>query len=295
MFMPRHETSFRQDALGQKTVPMEVRMRIPLMLLPLCTLGLVAGIVSGCGNTLPIVPKIPPKTTHDPLPAKRSSDSHSSPVRYGPQLEGTITAIHPGSQTTVTLRNVQEALKNNGPFHHHATLTVTLGAGRFVSPGHWRASGDAMDLFIGESIAAVPGAIAKTITGNPHGFPGIVYRIRGSVVTLQKLTFVGNNAQGAAIYRLEPTLTRFHVAPYSRFSWEGNGRESMPYSHLRVGQLVDGLWEGSKAYPIADQWTIFPSAKAFGAILEYPHDKTLQYHRPEHSRRHGRQHSPLNS
>lgn len=255
-------------------------MRLSHILLALGIFGLLASGVSGCGNTAPVVPSIPPKTTHGHAPAKQSSDSHGGPVRYGPQLEGTIIAIHPGSKTTVTLRNVQEALKTNGPFHHHATLTVTIGVGRWVSPGHWRASGDAMDLFVGESIAAVPGAIAKTITGNPHGFSGIVYRIRGSFVTLQQLTFVGNNAQGAAIYRLEPTLTRFHVTPYSRFSWKGNGRESMPYSHVRVGQFVDGLWEGSSMYPIADQWTIFPSAQAFGAVLKQPGYQTLQYRNP---------------
>ncbi len=211
-----------------------------------------------------------------PQKPKESTARHGAPVRYGPQLEGTIVAIHPGPKTRVTLRNVQEVLKNNGPFHHHPILTVTLGPGKFVSPGHWQAAGDAMDLFIGESIAAVPDAIASTITGNPHNFSGIVHGIQGSLVTLQKVTFVGDNSHGTAIYRLQPTLTRFHVTPYSRFSWEGNGGQSLPFSHLRVGQFVDGAWEGSKDYPIADQWTVFPSAKAFGAVLEKPDGRKPQ-------------------
>lgn len=188
-----------------------------------------------------------------------------------PQLEGTIARIHPGTRTILHLVNVQEVLRTNGPFHHHTTLTVTIGPGRWVGTGHWQGVHDTMDLFVGESIMATPGRISATIAGQSIGFFGVVYRIQGNLVTLQKTHFVGDNGQGQSIYRLIPTLTAFHITPYTRIDWEGNSTATMAPSQLRVGQFIDGLWEGSPSYPIADQWTVFPAAASFnGAPLQTP-------------------------
>lgn len=217
----------------------------------LATLTLALPLLSGCG-TVPVV-------------------NLGCNGCFPPQLEGTIARIHPGSRTILHLVNVQEILKPNEWFHHYATLTVTIGPGRWVGPGHWQGAHDAMDLFVGEPIMATPGRISATIAGQPVPFQGVVYRIQGNRVTLQKIHYVGDTGHGLSIVRLMPTLTVFHIAPYTRLDWEGNSTSIMPPSGLRVDQFIDGTWEGSPSYPIADQGTIFPSAAAFaGTPLQTP-------------------------
>ena len=193
------------------------------------------------------------------------------PAQWGRQLEGTITAIQPGPATRVTLSHVQEVLTTDGAFHHYASMTVTIGAGQWVGPKHWQGSHDSMDLFVGEAIEASPHHIARTIAGQPNGFSGIVRRVQGSLVTLQRTKFVGENSSGHAIERLMPVLTTFRIAPYSQFSWQGGGQPAFSASQLKVGQYVDGLWEGAVSHPIADQWTIFPSATAWGVLQSPPY------------------------
>ena len=202
-----------------------------------------------------------------------------SPEQWGPQLEGTITAIQPGPATRVTLSHVQEALTTDGAFHHYASMTITIGPGHWVGPRHWQGSHDSMDLFVGEAIAASPKHIARTIAGQPNGFSGIVRRIQGSLVTLQRTKFVGDNSTGHAIERLMPVLTTFRVAPYSQFSWQGGSQPPFSARQLKAGQYVDGLWEGAVSHPIVDQWTIFPSATAWG-VLQSPTYTHLSHQPP---------------
>lgn len=197
-----------------------------------------------------------------------------------PQLEGTIVGIQPGTRTVVRLSGVQEVFVTQGPFHHYASLTVTIGPGRWVAPGHWQAAHDAMDLFIGELIMAVPGHIATTIAGQTMGFSGVVYRIRGNLVTLQRVNYFGDNSQGQGLYQLAPTLTTFHIAPYTLFSWEGLNAPAFDLAQLRVGQYIDGLWEGSTAYPVAAQWTVFPSLAAWAGTAPLPSDYAILYPAP---------------
>ena len=203
----------------------------------------------------------------------------AGPAQWGPQLEGTITAIKPGAATRVTLSDVQEALTTDGAFHHYASMTITIGPGQWVGPKHWQATHDAMDLFVGESIAASPQHLARTIAGQPDGFSGIIRRIQGNRVTLQRAEFVGDNHSGRPIERLLPVLTTFRIAPYTLLSWEGASQPPFPASQLQVGQYIDGLWEGAVSHPIADQWTIFPSASAWGS-LESPHYTHLSLQPP---------------
>ncbi len=209
------------------------------------------------------------------------SGAIDGPAQWGPQLEGTITSIQPGPSTQVTLSHVQEALTTDGKFHHYASVTVTIGPGQWVAPQHWRGSHDSMDLFVGEAIVANPRHIARTIAGQINGYSGIIRRIQGNLVTLQKTKYVGDNSTGHAIDRLMPVLSTFHIAPYSQFSWEGGTTPPFSASQLKVGQYVDGLWEGAASYPIVDQWTIFPSDKAFdGSILESPQYAKLTHEPP---------------
>jgi hypothetical protein len=189
------------------------------------------------------------------------------PVQYGPQLEGTILRIIPGRSTTVVLGHAQEALKADGPFHHFSQLTIRVGPGRWIGPHHWQATHDAMDLFIGEAIIAVPGHIASTIAGQPHQCGGIVRSVHGHVVVLQDAVYVGNTAGGEARYTLTPRLTRFIWAPYSRFTWEGNGHITHALATLKRGQWVVGLWEGMPYHRIIDQWTLFPTPSADGVVI----------------------------
>ncbi len=204
-----------------------------------------------------------------------------TPLQWGPQLEGTITSIQPGSSTEVTLSHVQEALTTDGRFHHYASMVVTIGPGRWIAPQHWQGAHDSMDLFVGEAIAATPKHIASTIAGQPHGYSGVIRQIQGTLVTLQKTQYIGDTSTGHAIARLMPVLTTFHVAPYSKFLWEGNAHPSFLPRQLKVGQYVDGLWEGAAAYPVIDQWTLFPSANAFdGSVLESPHYAKLTHEPP---------------
>ena len=215
------------------------------------TLSILLGVVvgaAGCSQRAPVA---------------RSAN------QWGPQLEGTITAIQPGAATRVTLAHIQQALRTDGPFHQYAAMTVTIGPGRWVAPHHWQGSHDAMDLFVGEAIAAVPQHIARTLAGQPTGCLGVIRRIQGDLVTVQITNYIGDNRTGHSIYRLTPTFTTFHIAPYSQFSWEGNPKPPFSASQLKVGQYVDGTWEGAQAYRVADQWTIFPTVSAFdGGILE---------------------------
>jgi len=206
------------------------------------------------------------------------------PAQWGPQLEGTITSIQPGISTQLTLSHVQEALKTDGKFHHYASMTVTIGSGRWIAPQHWQGAHDSMDLFIGEAIAANPNHIATTITGQPNGYSGVIRRIQGNLVMLQKTKYIGDNSTGHAIDRLMPVLTTFHIAPYSQFSWEGDTQPHFSVRQLKVGQYVDGLWEGAASYPIVDQWTIFPSDSAFdGSVLESPQYAKLTRQPPQTS------------
>lgn len=220
----------------------------------------------GCGAS-PIRAASPVR----PIAVSRHGDTRSmgGPAQWGPQLEGTISQIVPGPHTRVVLKNAQEAVKTDGRFHHYATLVLSIGPGSWTAPNHWRAKHDSMDLFVGEPVAAVPGHVADTIAGQPNNFQGIVRRIHGDRVTLQRVKILGTTRTGNTA-RLLGTETVFYMAPYSRFSWKGNG--AMPAGNLRVGQYIDGLWEGWPSYPIIDQWTVFPDAKAFlGTSIEAPH------------------------
>ncbi len=201
----------------------------------------------------------------------------TGPARWAPQLEGTITAITPGAATRVTLSDVHEALTTDGAFHHYASMTITIGPGQWVGPKHWQAAQDAMDLFVGEAIDASPHHLARTIAGQPDGFSGIIRRIQGNRVTLQRVKFMGDSGSGRPIERLMPVLNTFRLAPYTVLF--GASGSSMPASQLTVGQYVDGLWEGAVSHPIADQWTIFPSASAWGP-LESPHYAHLSQEPP---------------
>jgi len=215
-----------------------------------------------------------PSTKSIPVAGSRPSRRHGPngtavavPAQYGPQLEGTILRIIPGPSTTVVLGHAQEVLKADGPFHHFSQLTIRIGPGRWVGPQHWQAAHDAMDLFIGEAVMAVPGHILATITGQPHQCGGIVRSIHGRTVLLQDAVYVGDTARGEALYTLMPQLTRFSWAPYSRFTWEGNGSITHALSTLKRGQWVVGLWEGMPYHHIIDQWTLFPSPSADGVVL----------------------------
>ncbi len=107
-----------------------------------------------------------------------------------------------------------------------------------------------MDLFVGEAIAASPKHIAHTMAGQPNGFSGIIRRVQGNLVTLQRTKFVGDNSTGHATLRRRPVLTTFRIAPYSRFSWQGGNQPAFSAGQLKAGQYVDGLWEGAVSHPI---------------------------------------------
>ncbi len=92
-------------------------------------------------------------------------------------------------------------------------------------------------------------------------------------------TIVVWNSTGHTLERLMPELTTFRIAPYSRFFWQGGSQPPFSASQLKAGQYVDGLWEGAVSHPIADQWTIFPSASAWG-VLEWPTYTHLSHQPP---------------